>query len=795
MKRLEVLSPAGDIATFKECIYAGCDAIYLGLPKFNARMRAENITLENLPNLIKFAHLKDVKVYITLNTILTDKEIKEAVDLCKEAWDMGVDAFIVQDLGLISEIKKNYPDIILHGSTQMGVHNIHGAQVAKDLGLSRVVLSRECTLADIRAIRENVDIELEVFVQGANCISFSGNCYLSSIKCGASGNRGECKQLCRLPYTLSDGQKSLSGYVLSPRENCMLEYIDELKYYVTSIKIEGRLRQIGYVKIATSIYRKMVDYVYNDDTNNCRDNARNIDMNSTCNNVEYDNDDKIKDIKCVENKDKKSISNASIINKENINKEDIDKYNINNVSISNLKSDLARVFSRGDFVCGYNGGNDIVEASTNNHLGVKIGVVESVTKFKDLYKVKISISHNPHADISDKVIVSGDGIKFKTKNDIITAGVGNVEYNDNNIILYVKNMAEIGSYVYLSKDTQFENAVPNLSRYRIIDIYARIIAGEKIHVKFSCENEECEYVGDVVDKAEKRAITSDNIISQLSKIDSEIYTISKCEIYTQDAFLPLSALNEIRRQLISEIENKLLEKSLSSRILSQSSSSMRTGKVSTKVCENFQDLDKFAIVDEECDISNLASLYDGLIFSPTLYSIEAIEKFEKEYIKFFKTPLIINLPTIARVQDIEIIDSIVSKFNYAIFIANNIYGLSYLGKVRIWAGAGFNIVNEKSYNLLKNLGVEKIIASFEKWTNRLGDTYKISNFPLMTLTSCPVKTLYRCSCDKCKYSKSMTISGNNCKMFVRRIKISNCYFELFEKNPNVKNCNIVDMRL
>lgn len=114
MNRPEVLSPAGDIDTFKECIYSGCDAIYLGLPKFNARMRAENITLENLPNLIRFAHLKKVKVYITLNTILTDKEIKEAVALCKEAWDMGVDAFIVQDIGLISEIKKNYPDIILH---------------------------------------------------------------------------------------------------------------------------------------------------------------------------------------------------------------------------------------------------------------------------------------------------------------------------------------------------------------------------------------------------------------------------------------------------------------------------------------------------------------------------------------------------------------------------------------------------------------------------------------------------------------------------------------------------------
>ena len=163
---VEVLSPAGDKESFYRAISSGADSIYMGAPKFNARMKASNFTLDDMREVVRYAHLKSVKIYITLNTLLTNAELVEAVKLAGELWAIGVDAFIVQDLGLATTLRSVYPDIVLHGSTQMAVHNWRGAKVAKDMGLSRVVLSREVTLTDITEIREKVDIELEVFVQG-----------------------------------------------------------------------------------------------------------------------------------------------------------------------------------------------------------------------------------------------------------------------------------------------------------------------------------------------------------------------------------------------------------------------------------------------------------------------------------------------------------------------------------------------------------------------------------------------------------------------------------------------------
>lgn len=347
----EVLSPVGDKEGFYTAIKSGCDAVYFGLPKFNARLRAENISLDNLQELVSFAHLKGVKCYMTLNTILTDKEIAEGVDLVGKCLGFGVDAFIVQDLGLIYALKSVYPDIVLHGSTQMGIHNVRGARVAKSLGLSRIVLSRECTLSDIKEIKENVDIELEVFVQGAMCVAFSGNCYMSAIKHGASGNRGECKQLCRLNYTLSDNAKKVTGYPLSIRDNCMLDYLEDLiSLGVASLKIEGRLRHTGYIAVATSTYRLAVDNI------------------------------------------KKNIKSD---------------YN-------SLKNNLYRVFSRGEYIPLYNSGNDVIDVATNNHMGVYIGEVISSTKFKDIYKTTIKSNEKINTGdglkfLSDTIISMGVG--------------------------------------------------------------------------------------------------------------------------------------------------------------------------------------------------------------------------------------------------------------------------------------------------------------------------------------------------------------------------------------------------
>ena len=253
---MKILSPAGNFESLKMAVYNGADEVYLGINDFNARNNIDGFSLDTLENAVKFAHLYGVKVHLAINILFTDEELKRAIDIVGKALSYGVDAFIVQDLGLISLINKLYPDAEIHLSTQMGLHNLEGIQALSKYKFKRVVLSRETPLNEIRRIKENTDVELEYFAQGALCVSFSGNCYLSSYTQNASGNRGKCKQLCRLPYTLKkDGKALKTGYLLSAKDFNMLSRLDDLKNAgVDAIKIEGRARRPYYVGVATRQY-------------------------------------------------------------------------------------------------------------------------------------------------------------------------------------------------------------------------------------------------------------------------------------------------------------------------------------------------------------------------------------------------------------------------------------------------------------------------------------------------------------------------------------------------------------
>ena len=257
--RLKVLSPAGDMESLKMAVYNGADEVYLGVKDFNAR-NIEGFSLESLKEAVNFAHIFGVKVHLTVNILFSDDEIQSALDLIVDAYNLGVDAFIIQDIGLISLVHKLYPDIEIHASTQMGIHNLEGVRAVEKYGVKRVVLSRETPLSEIKRIRDNSNVEIEYFVQGALCVSFSGNCYLSSYLTNCSGNRGKCKQLCRLPYTFMYGDKEISkGYLLSAKDFNMLNRLSELKSAgVTAIKIEGRARRPYYVGEATRVYANAV---------------------------------------------------------------------------------------------------------------------------------------------------------------------------------------------------------------------------------------------------------------------------------------------------------------------------------------------------------------------------------------------------------------------------------------------------------------------------------------------------------------------------------------------------------
>ena len=307
---IELLSPVGDFDCLKAAVQNGADSVYFGGSLFNARYNAHNFDADELKQAIQYAKLRNVKVDFTLNTLIKNNEFADAVELANYVYSLGVDAIIVQDLGLAKYLIKSFPDLPIHASTQMTIHNLHGVKELEELGFKRAVLSRELSLDEIQYICKNTNIEIETFIHGALCISYSGQCLFSSSIGARSGNRGKCAQPCRLPYKLfstnnqkqklnqnkSDTNKNNincnndynnsnnnnnnnynnnnsnnnsndicldSGYLLSPRDLCGLNYIPQLiNAGVSCLKIEGRMKSPEYVATVTKIYRKYIDLAY-----------------------------------------------------------------------------------------------------------------------------------------------------------------------------------------------------------------------------------------------------------------------------------------------------------------------------------------------------------------------------------------------------------------------------------------------------------------------------------------------------------------------------------------------------
>lgn len=268
MKKIELLAPAGTLAALKAAVENGADAVYIGGSQFSARQKAENFTREQMQAGIEYAHARGCKVHVAVNTLMNNEEVGDLVNYGYELAELGVDAVIVQDLGVAHILREALPQLNLHASTQMTVHNTPGVQFLEEAGYERVVLARETSLEAIRQIKADTDVELEVFAHGALCVCYSGQCLLSSMIGGRSGNRGLCAQPCRMAYQLvdSDGKeyKSKDGnYLLSTRDLNMLNHLPDLiAAGVTSLKIEGRMKRPEYVALVVQHYRRAIDAYY-----------------------------------------------------------------------------------------------------------------------------------------------------------------------------------------------------------------------------------------------------------------------------------------------------------------------------------------------------------------------------------------------------------------------------------------------------------------------------------------------------------------------------------------------------
>ena len=475
---MKIVAPAGNMERFYSAISATADEIYLGLKGFGARRNAENFTVEELKKAIDYAHLRGSRIFLTLNTIMTNREIELLYPTLKDLYNYGLDAIIVQDLGYAEYLHKNFPSIEIHGSTQMTVANYYEINYLKKLGFKRIVLPRELSFEEIKEIREHTDMELEVFVSGSLCISFSGNCYMSSFIGGRSGNRGMCAQPCRKEYKTSCGEKS---YFLSPKDQ--LYGLDEIKKLqeigVESIKVEGRMKDVSYVYETVSYFRSLIN---------------------------------------------------------GIDKEE------------NTPKLFNRGYSKGYF---YDNDKTIMNKDYSYNIGEKIGEV---------------IGKNIRLD---EDVVSGDGITFVSKDYKNLGGtyINKIAYKNEKLIL---NFPEGTKYIFRNYNKRLNDEISKKlkSTDKKLEINFDFIAklNEKLILKIYLEDENrnrilnLEEISETLtQKAQKRAISEEDIKEKLSEIGDSEFTVKNIKIdIDKNIFIPLSELKNLKRNVVEKFREKIL---------------------------------------------------------------------------------------------------------------------------------------------------------------------------------------------------------------------------------------------
>lgn len=727
--RLELLAPAGDIKSFDAAVNSGADAVYLGLGDFNARMKAENFSVDNIGEVVRRAHFYGVKVYVTINTILQNQEFKPLFELVNACIRAKVDAYLVQDLGVAYALKNAFPGIVLHASTQIGVHNLYGAKVAEKIGFKRVVLSRETKLEDIKAIRKHTNLEIEYFVQGALCVAFSGNCYMSSKEQGASGNRGFCKQLCRLPYVAGfekNGkfERAGEGYLLSARDLSLAENLKDLiDAGVSSFKIEGRLRREGFVAEAVSIYRHLLDAI---------------------------------------------------------------ETNEKSLSLTTEKKDrLKASFSRGEYLeRAYldSGTPFVIEKRFNNHIGIHIGVVKKVAPFKDgLFEIIIESSHP---------LSNGDGLKF-FDGDVEKAslGVGSPKPIGKNLYSFVsKTAVKAGYAANLTLDSEEEKEVLSAERTVPVRLSAKANVGEPLVVKAAATVNGIAVEGEAksdnpLEKATNAPTSMDEIKTQCSKVADSGFEVEEIQVDTNGVFLPKSVANSVRRNALAALKEEIIalnEREIVAQPIEDVDKVLKSLEPQGKY--DYEDALSFNRIESETN-SVILRKGERVVLAPNDYSASAVKK-ALDNLDLDGKDVVLQLPIIANGEDLQIIEKTLEECGIKTVVSENLYGLYFAGKCDVIAGAGHNVANRFAAQQSKELGAIAFAESIEYAQEGKLPLVRVEvkdELPLMTFAHCPFKTIYGNDCSKCTYKQGLVLKRERHEYKLRRIRIAQCYFQLFPK--------------
>ncbi len=493
MSKVELLSPAGNMECLISAVQNGADAVYLGGKKFGARHFAANFDNNEMIEAIKYCHLYGVKIYVTVNTICYEEELDEAIKYIEFLYENHVDALIMQDLGLIYLVRKKFPNLEIHASTQAHNHNDKGLEELKRLGVKRAVLARELSLNEIKSLK--CDIEKEVFIHGALCVSYSGCCLFSSMHGGRSGNRGECVGCCRLPYKLYENDKLVESdgkYLLSTKSLCTIKNINEiLDLNIKSLKIEGRMKSKEYVGYITRLYRNKIDEYY-----------KNKKIEVT--------DEEINNIKKLYNRE---LTNGYLFSD----------------SFSN-----------------------IMNIKTSNHIGIILGNVISINK----QFIKIKLLEDLHQEDGVRFDDNKGMIlnKIYDENGKLVNKVlkGNIAIVDNKIGIKKSKI------VRKTIDKELLENINKIEDRKIpVDISCKAIVGEKLEITITDRENIFTSQGKVVEKPINCNTSKERIQEQLIKLGNTPFKCDNFVLnMDEDVFVSIKELNELRRELIEKLKNK-----------------------------------------------------------------------------------------------------------------------------------------------------------------------------------------------------------------------------------------------
>lgn len=504
MKKVELLAPAGNMENLKYAVMAGCDAVYLGLKKFGARAFSSNFSDNEFIEAVNYCHLYGVKVYVTLNTIIYDYEVEDFLKTVDFIHKNNVDAVLIQDLGMLDLVRKTYPNLEVHASTQMHIHNLDGVKVLEKLGIKRAVLARETSIDTIKYIKENSNIELEVFVHGALCVSYSGECLMSKFIGGRSGNRGECAGACRLSYDVVDCNNNIlnkNKYPISTKDLNTIYYIDKLiESGVASLKIEGRMKSKEYVYMVVKLYRDTIDNYY---------------------------------------------KTGKVIVNEN--------------DLLKLKKIFNREYTKG-FLFNINN-NELINSYRPNHMGVNVG---KVLNYKNGYATILLTDHvsigsglrvlsKNNKDVGilvNEFYKNNKLVKDAYKNDIISIKVHDKVFKDD--IVVITNDKSISNDI--------EDYVKNNKRKVLISGKVSCKLGI-ITLEVSDGINKVVVSSNNVFKSINKSTTKEDISIKLNKLLNTVYKFNSLDInIDSNLFIPLKEINGLKNDMVMLLNDKRLYK-------------------------------------------------------------------------------------------------------------------------------------------------------------------------------------------------------------------------------------------